>query len=221
MVGLGSCGRCLRKFARYGRGRFGLSAFIIVMFGKYYRVLMNFTQAKKRANIKFYAGVLISLSALASTAISILKMFYFTLPEGYTLAGKLAGAIKALVELVYRHTSLLELLWVYSPAPDFTRILTAENLKFFIIYLAIFIGSALVGSARKMFKRLKAIQESIEDQLILESIKGEVARTREEIEASVSIPKSSIFTQFNSLYLAPLATTVVGGLVLKFVFGIG
>ncbi|MNF60581.1 hypothetical protein D3C84_422020 [compost metagenome] len=182
---------------------------------------MSFSDAKKRATIKFYVGALITIPALASTVISMLKMFYFNLDDGTALAGRLVGAIRSFVGLIYEHTSLLKPLWIYSPTPDFTQFTSTENIKFFIIYLLIFVGFAFIASAKKLFKRLQVIRERIEDQLISESIKGAVARSREEIEASVQMPRSSIFSQAHSLYLAPLATTIIGALVLKLLFGIG
>lgn len=182
---------------------------------------MRFADAKKRAFIKLCAGIFITALTVMSTLISMLKMLYFSMDEGYTLAGKLAGSIKNFVEVVYHNTGFLEPLWSHSPIPDFTQLTKPDNFYFFVIYLMIFVGFSFVASARKLLGRLKAIQEMIEEQLIAESIRGSLARTREEIEASVQLPRSSIFSQAHSLYLAPIFTTIVGTLVLKFVFGIG
>jgi len=182
---------------------------------------MSFAAARKRAYIKLAIGLLITTVSLASTIISLLKMFYFTLQDGDTLAGRLVALIKGGVSTAYEHTSLLNPLWIHSPTPDFTHPTTVENVHFFIIYLMIFVGFAFIASAKKQFKRLRAIQEKIEDQVLEESLKGPGGRSREEIESSVKMPQSSIFSQAHSLYLAPIATTIIGAVVLKFVFGIG
>ncbi len=44
---------------------------------------------------------------------------------------------------------------------------------------------------------------------------GNTARSRKEIEDSVEIPNTSIFTQFQQLYIAPIVTAVVAGILLK------
>lgn len=182
---------------------------------------MNFPEARKRASIKLCVGLLITASAFASTVISMLKMFYFTVDDGTALAGGLIRSIRGLVEMIYEHTSWLEPLWTHSPAPDFTRPTSAENIPFFIIYLLIFVGFSFIASAKKLAIRLRVIKEKIEDQIISESIKGSAGRSREQIEASVQMPSSSIFSQAHSLYFAPLVTTILGGVALKIIFEIG
>ncbi|WP_089724636.1 YniB family protein [Candidatus Thiosymbion oneisti] len=55
----------------------------------------------------------------------------------------------------------------------------------------------------------------MEDQIIEESVKGQKARTREQIERETEIPSSSIFSQFHQLYLAPIVVGIILALLLK------
>ena len=70
---------------------------------------------------------------------------------------------------------------------------------------------------KKLSIRLRKINEKIENQVIEESIKGSVRRTREQIESETIIPANSIFTQIHQLYLAPVITAVVGAIVLNLI----
>lgn len=180
---------------------------------------MNLAQAKKRATAKICVGLLIAIPALISTAISLLRMIYFRMEDGTQFGAMLARPFKNLVAIIYQHTQFLEPFWQHSPTPSLTPPFSSENYPFAAIYVLFFVGIAFLASGKKIFQRLQTIQIQIEDQLIAESIKGTTARSREEIESNVSIPRSSVFAQVHALYIAPIVTAIIVALILKFVFG--
>jgi len=90
-----------------------------------------------------------------------------------------------------------------------------QNVYFLSIYFLIFVGLAFYASGGKLNRRLRKINQKIEDQLIAESIKGEGGRNRQQIEESVDIQSSTIFSQIHQLYIAPIVVAVVGGIFMK------
>lgn len=178
---------------------------------------MRYRQAVRECRIKKWGGLFLVVIASISTCISFLKMLYIGLDDGTSLGEVIARPFMQLIRLVYENTQNLSWFWVHSPDPDITKIFKIDNLCFIIVYLVIFAGLAIRASGIKLSKRIEAIHRKIEDQLIEESIKGTSARNREEIENNVNIPSSSMFSQVHQLYLAPIITAVVGGVLLKLV----
>lgn len=181
---------------------------------------MNIREAQKKASLKMLLGAVIAILSLISTIISTLLMFYHKMDDGSALGSSIAYQLKRLVYFCYEHTSGLHWLWELAPIPDPYSPVSPGNLGFIGVYLGIFIGAALYGSGAKLKARIRRIKLEIEDQLIRESIAGTRSRTRAQIEQSVEIPSSSIWNQWHALYLAPLITTILGALILKFVFGV-
>jgi len=177
---------------------------------------VNYKEAKQKIVIKKLLYTLLYIVGLVSTAISILKMLYFKIGDEAIFGSIISAPVKRIVHFIYENTrKYINIFWDYSPAPDITNIFELGNLYFIFVYLLIFIGFALYSSGSKLAKRLKNINIDIEDQLIKESIKGNDARTRKEIENQINIPKQGIFDQVHLLYLAPIITAVVGGVILK------
>ena len=52
-----------------------------------------------------------------------------------------------------------------------------------------------------------------------ESINGDRSRSRQEIEDSIEVPNSNLFTQFQQLYIAPIITAVIAGIIIKLLVG--
>ena len=140
---------------------------------------------------------------------------YFKIDDGSKFGGMIAAPFKKLVSLIYENTQFLSVLWEHSPMPDHMNISDINNAYFFITYAVLFIGIALKASGRKLGRRLSKIKEQIEDQIIKESLSGNLARSREEIEDAIEIPNSSIFTQFQQLYIAPIITAVIATVIVK------
>jgi len=176
---------------------------------------MNYMEAVNKSRIKRILGFAIGLIAFLSLAVSLLKFIYFRLDDGTRFGSAIAAPFKRLVSVIYENTQFLSFLWEYSPVPNQLNLADVGNLYFLLTYVAIFIGFALKTSGDKLAKRLAKIREQIENQIIKESIKGNMARSRQEIEGSMQIPNASIFTQFKQLYVAPIITAVVAGILLK------
>ncbi|GAB1440926.1 hypothetical protein MASR2M36_37110 [Providencia sp.] len=66
-----------------------------------------------------------------------------------------------------------------------------------------------------MYRQIKFIRESIEDHVIIEKAKG-VEVSKDELEAKVTIPRHTIFTQFFLLYFWPIVLGVALYLLLRF-----
>lgn len=75
---------------------------------------------------------------------------------------------------------------------------------------------AFKASGDKLAIRLARIREDIENQIIKESIDGKTTRSKQEIEKSIVVPNASIFKQIQQLYVAPIVTAVIAGVLLKF-----
>lgn len=176
---------------------------------------MNFKEARRKSINKRLLGVAISAPAIVSTSISLLKMIYFRLDDGSQLGSVIARPFKAFVSWVYENTQFFDFFWEKSPTPDHLHPFQIENACFIFIYLMVFVGFAFFSSGAKLSRRLSEINEKIENQLIEESMKGEGARSRMEIEQSTVVPSSSIFSQFHQLYLAPVVTGIVVAVLLE------
>jgi YniB-like protein len=176
---------------------------------------MTYDEAKKKILIKWLVGTPVVVGTSLSSAVSALKMFYFGLDSGDQLSRAIALPIKRLVYLIYENTHCLEFFWKHSPTPTPKDFFANSNGAFLVIYLCIFFGMALVGSARSLSARLAGIDKEIEHELIRESIKGNAPRRRKEIQEQVSVPKSGWISQFHTLYLAPIVAGIVVAVIAK------
>ncbi|KPV96771.1 hypothetical protein AN214_01232 [Pseudoalteromonas sp. P1-9] len=176
---------------------------------------MNFHEAKSKVWTYKIIGVLIALPAITSTIISMLKMLYFRLEGSTAMGAAIARPFKQLVSGVYENTQALNLFWQYSPIPTLDELLSRQNVYFLSIYVLLFVGLAFFTSGGKLNRRLRKINQKIEDQLIAESIKGGFGRNRQQIEESIDVPSSTIFSQFHQLYVAPIVVAIIGGILLK------
>jgi hypothetical protein len=171
---------------------------------------MTYDQAKRKILINRLLGIpIIAISSLSST-ISALKIFYFGLDSADLISNSITRAVKQLVYLAYDHTRFLEFFWIHSPTPTPRELFSSSNLVVFIIYLCIFAGLSLTGSAKTLAFRLKEIDKAIENQLIMESIQGNTPRKHSEIQKQIPISKEGWFSKFHSLYLAP----IIAGLII-------
>lgn len=176
---------------------------------------MNYQQALKESRLKRIIGSIISLIGIVSSIISMLKMLYFNFDDGTVIGGVLSKIFKNLISLIYQNTQFLNIFWQNCPSPNLNQLNTQDNIYFLLLYGLIFIGLALYSSGKKLAIRLNDINIIIENQLIQESIRNGVVRTRQELENNTNIEDSSIFSQVHELYIAPLAISVLGGIILK------
>lgn len=176
---------------------------------------MTYDEAKKKILIKWLVGAPVVLATSLSSTVSVLKMFYFGLDGGDQLSNAIALPIKRSVYLIYENTHFLEFFWNNSPTPMPKEFFANSNIAFFVIYLCIFFGMTLVGSARSLSSRLAEINKEIENELIRESVKGNTPRRRQEIQEQILVPKPSWLSQLHTLYFAPIVVGVVVAVIAK------
>lgn len=173
---------------------------------------------KKKACVEIVIGMLIFLPSSISTIVSFLKMFYFRLSDGSRIGEAIAAPFKNIVYYIYTNTSpWLNFFWDNSPTPDPHAISSSESISTFVIYGIIFIGMAFIGSGKKKIMKIIRINEAIDEQMLKDSLEGRHQRARDEIERSVDIPSDKFFTQFHTLYIAPIVTGIVIAIITKLV----
>ncbi|WP_426358222.1 YniB family protein [Pseudocolwellia sp. HL-MZ19] len=176
---------------------------------------MNYRNALHRSRIKRIVGFFIGILALISLVVSLLKFLYYRIDDGSKFGAIIAKPFKNAVSLIAENTQFLNVFWENSPVPNHLDISEPANIYFLFTYVILFVGLALKASGNKMSVRLAKIRDQIEDQLIKESLSGGGARSRQEIEDSIEVPNSNLFTQFQQLYFAPIITAIIAGVIIK------
>ncbi|MBN3069337.1 YniB family protein [Pectobacterium brasiliense] len=176
---------------------------------------MTYQQAGRIAVVKRIAGWILFIPALLSTFVSLANYLYAYTQKKQGIDAVLLDFVHLMVDMVRFNTPFLNIFWYNSPVPDFTRFFSGATLMFWLIYILIFVGLALQVSGARMSRQAKAIKEGIEDQLILEKMKGDDGNTRETLESRVVVPGHTIFVQFFPLYILPVIVAGIGYLVLR------
>ncbi|HBO23773.1 MULTISPECIES: YniB family protein [unclassified Providencia] len=164
---------------------------------------MNFRNASYIAIGKRILGWVVFLVALVSTLASLIKLAAIKGLEGEGINAVANDFIKLMAEMTRQSTAFLNIFWNNSPIPHAADGLSANNISFTVIFVFIFVGLALSASGLRMYRQIKFIRESLEDHVILEKAKG-IEISKEELEAKVTIPRHTIFTQFFILYFWPV-----------------
>ncbi len=164
---------------------------------------MNYHNASYVAIGKRILGWVVFLVALISTLASLIKLAGMKGLTGEGINAVANDFIKLMAEMTRQSTPFLNFFWNNSPVPEVAKGFSGSNLGFFIIFIFIFVGLALSASGLRMYRQIKFIRESIEDHVILEKAKG-AEISKEELEAKVTIPRHTIFTQFFILYFWPI-----------------
>ncbi|EOD8957537.1 YniB family protein [Providencia stuartii] len=175
---------------------------------------MNYQTASYVAIGKRIIGWIVFLVALISTLASLVKLAGMKGLEGEGINAVANDFIKLMAEMTCQSTPFLNVFWNNSPVPQVANGFSGANIGFIIIFLFIFVGLALSASGLRMYRQIKFIRESLEDHVILEKAKGNEV-SKEELEAKVTIPRHTIFTQFFILYFSPIAFGIVIYLALK------
>ena len=110
----------------------------------------------------------------------------------------------------------LDPLWRLSPIPNMNDLFSKESISATAIAIAFVLFMMLRSSGVLRLKKLKDIEQEIDNQLIKESIKGELSKNKKEIEKNIKMPKQSFLSSFHSLYIAPLVIGIVLILLQKF-----
>ncbi|WP_409307701.1 YniB family protein [Pectobacterium sp. B1J-3] len=176
---------------------------------------MTYQQAGRIAVVKRIAGWIIFIPALLSTLISLANYLYTYTQKKQGIDAVLLDFLHLMIDMVRFNTPFLNLFWYNSPVPDFTRFFNIATMMFWLIYILMFVGLALQVSGARMSRQTKVIREGIEDQLILEKMKGSEGHSRETLESRVSVPRHSIFLQFFPLYILPVIIAGLGYMVLR------
>lgn len=176
---------------------------------------MTYNEAKKKIIIRWLVGAPTLISSSVSSIISALKMFYFGLDSADKLSGIISQPVRRIVYQIFENTHFFDIFWVYSPVPTPRELFSNDNLLFFVVYLCVFVGMALIGSARSLSARLDEIDKEIENELIRDSVRGNIPRQRQEIQDQLSVQKSGFVNQLHTLYLAPIIVGLAVALLAK------
>lgn len=176
---------------------------------------MTYQQAGLIAIVKRIAGWILFIPALLSTCISLANYLYQYTQKKQGIDAVLLDFMHLMIDMTRFNTPFLNVFWYNSPMPDFSRPFAAASIMFWIIYLLIFVGLALQVSGARMTRQVRAVREGIEDQVILEKMKGSEGRSREELASRVEVPHHTIFLQYFPLYIMPVITAVAGYVVLR------
>ncbi|ORM53722.1 hypothetical protein HA41_07645 [Pantoea conspicua] len=173
---------------------------------------MTYQQAGRIAILKRVAGWVIFLLALLSTIISVLSFMFKHSEKQPGIDAVMLDFVHVMIDMIRFNTPFLNVFWHNSPVPAFNG---QMNLGFWLIYILIFVGLALESSGARMGRQARHIKEGIEDQLILEQVKGSEGRTRQQLEEKVRVPRHTIFLQIFPLYVLPIVIAVAGYFVLS------
>lgn len=176
---------------------------------------MTYQQAGLFAVVKRITGWVVFLPALLSTVISLANLVHVFTEKKQGINGVIQDFLHLVVEVLRFNTPFLDIFWYNSPVPDFSRLSAAATVMFWFIYFLMFVGLALQVSGARLSRQVRHIREGLEDQLILEKMKGEEGYSREELESRVELPQHTILLQFFPLYILPVLVAIVGYMVLK------
>ncbi|MGF7480366.1 YniB family protein [Providencia sp. SP181] len=175
---------------------------------------MNYHNANYVAIGKRILGWVVFLVALISTLTSLVKLAGMKGLTGEGINAVANDFIKLMAEMTRQTTPFLNFFWNNSPVPQVANGFSGSNLGFILIFIFIFVGLALSASGLRMYRQIKFIRESLEDHVILEKAKG-TELSKAELEANVTIPRHTIFTQFFILYFWPVVLLIGLYFILK------
>ncbi|WP_369788449.1 YniB family protein [Rouxiella sp. WC2420] len=176
---------------------------------------MTYQQAGRVAVLKRILGWVIFIPALLSTVISMLNFFYAQAKGEKGINAVMVDFVHVMVDMAKFNTPFLNAFWYNAPQPVLGQGITSANLMFIVIYWLIFVGLALQASGARMSRQVRHIREGVQDQLILEQTRASEARTQQQIEEKIVIPRHTIFLQIFPLYILPLIIAVIAYFVLK------
>lgn len=173
---------------------------------------MNYQQAGKLAIGKKILGWVLFIPAVISTAISMMNYLFINSDNQPGIDSVLTDFVHVMINMVKFNTPFLNFFWQNSPVPDFGL---QANVLFWCIYALIFIGLALQASGDRMWRQSRFLKESIEDQLILESVKENGGLTRQQLIDKLRTHNHPIFRQVFQLYILPIVVIVIGYFALR------
>jgi hypothetical protein len=184
-------------------------------------VPLSYLEAKRKAQTLQVTGLLAAAPLLVTCIVSVLLMIYHRLDTGSQFSAAIAKPFKQLVFNAYDKTRFLELFWAHSPIPNPMQLSDVQNLYFGIVYICLLAALSMVGAGSQIKRKLRKVDQQIEEQLILESIRGERTRSVHEVRSSIPLAQEGWWKALHSYYVAPIIGAVIAGLILRMVFGIG
>ncbi|GLZ88093.1 hypothetical protein Pres01_41440 [Metapseudomonas resinovorans] len=182
---------------------------------------MNYHDVKRKAHTLQIVGLTAALPLLILCLMSVLLMIYHRLDTGSQISAAIARPFKLLVYNVYDSTRYLEPLWNHAPIPNPFQLSDSQNLYFAVVYVLLLASLSMIGAGQGLKRKLRKIDDDIEEQMIKESIRGERARSLEEIRSAIPLRQDSLWKSLHSYYVAPIVGAVIAGVILRVVFGIG
>jgi hypothetical protein len=176
---------------------------------------MTYDETKKKIFLKWLIGIPITFITSVSSLVSALKMLSFALDSGDRVSNMVSQLLKNIVVMIYQNTHFLEYFWIYSPTPTLDSLNTLDNIYSLAVYGFIFVGMTFIHSARALSVILTAIDQEIEYEMIKASATGNHPRQRREIQQSISVPAPKLFSQFHTLYLAPIIVGLIVASIAK------
>lgn len=177
---------------------------------------MDYRTAKRQVFVKRMAGAVLAGISLIFVLMGLLLFLNNSLDaaEGHALS-RLSFTLKHLIYVIFANTQVLLPIWNNASVPDPSDITSKGTLGFLGWYIGAFVGASLVASANKLARRLRVIDEQIENETISDSLRGSRVRSRAELEQKISVPKQSVWQQFHTLYIAPLVVGIILWLAAK------
>lgn len=174
---------------------------------------MDYHGAVLQAKLRKISGALLSLAAMLSTGISLMRLVYFGIDKQTQIGN--VSFFKNAVFVVYDHTRFLDWFWKHCPKPDLANLKAVENIVFLLIYYAIFIGLAVYASGREIRIELDEIEDFTGNHLFSKSNPAETEIDPGQVEKAVTVSEPSILSHFIPLYILPVIVTIAGGFLLK------
>ncbi|WJV65117.1 YniB family protein [Pectobacteriaceae bacterium CE70] len=176
---------------------------------------MTYQQAGRVAVVKRIAGWIVFIPAMLSTLISLANLIHAFTERKQGINGVMQDFLHLVVEVLRFNTPFLDIFWYNSPVPDFNQLQAISTIMFWLIYMLMFVGLAMQVSGARLSRQVIHIREGLEDQLILEKIKGVDGKTKTQLESLIILPRHTVLVQYFPLYVLPVIVAVIGYMVLK------
>lgn len=178
---------------------------------------MTYKEALNKIYVGRILGALTLLIGMSYVFISTLKYIYFSFRKIESL-NIFASLVQPLVFKIYDSTKFLSFVWDTAPIPDLGEPAKFSNVPFFLLYILMFIGAAILGASNSLARKVKNIESQIEEEQIKESIQGRQTKSVTEIKKTISINESGddkFINRFSELIIAPIITAIIGAFITK------
>jgi len=173
---------------------------------------MKLKEAQKKANFKFWTGLLGSLTFTFILIITLLKSAHTSLEQSTGLLLDLRNQLEVLINFIYRHTDFLTFFWstVWELLPVFnpSNLLQESNYYFFALLAITLIFITRMHDGRHIKSKIKELEEKVADEQLendMKKQKGLIATaTPDLIEFEINVGGP------DSWYKRPLGIITIG-----------